>query len=104
MEQQEERILQVTGSGDVLYALSSKGKIFIGKMHGVHGFEWRTLPDINFEKIKQVPTLATNDDEGSQPIFTPPEDGVIATAALLREEEKAAESASDVEAEKKSDT
>ncbi|MEZ4815499.1 MAG: hypothetical protein R3A80_09885 [Bdellovibrionota bacterium] len=98
---QEEKVIQITGSGDVLYALSSKGKLYIGTMHGVHGFEWRILPEINLAKVKQVPTLATDDDEGSQPQFATPEGGVIETAALLREEEKVAEAAPEAEAEKK---
>ncbi len=82
---QDEKILQITGSGDVLYALSSKGSLYIGVMHGKHGFEWRKLPEMNLEKMKKVPTLATNDDEGAQPVFAVPAEG-IKTATLLKDD------------------
>lgn len=93
--EQDEKILQISGSGDVLYALSSKSKLYVGTMHGKQGFEWRLLPEMNFEKMKRVSTLTANDDEGAQPVFTPPEDGAIKTASLLRDDVKPEEPKAD---------
>ena len=98
--EQEEKIQQITGSGDLLYALSTKGKLYLGTMHGKHGFEWRLLPEMNFEKMKQVSTLASNDDEGSQPVFVVPAEG-HKIATFLREEPKPEETKPDPEAQKK---
>lgn len=88
MEQQE-KIIQITGSGDVIFALSSEGKLYVGTLHEKMGFEWRVLPELNIGKMKRVRTSITAGDgeDGGQPIFTPPSDGEIKTATILRDEE-----------------
>lgn len=86
---QEDKIIQITGSGDVIYALSADGKIYVGTLDPKLGFEWGILPDLGSMKIKKIPMSITAggvDDDGSKPMFTPPPDGEIKTAVLLRDE------------------
>jgi hypothetical protein len=84
---EKDKIVQITGSGDILYALSSEGKLYIGTLSEKKGFEWRRLPEMNLEKIKTV-SLAITEDESSGPVFVAPEGG-IKTAALIKDEEPA---------------
>lgn len=96
---QDEKILQITGSGEMIYALSSEGKVYVGTLEK-KGFEWRRLPPMNFETMKQIHSVGGADEEGSQPVLSAPNEGEYERPTLLRDEVKK-EEAKAAEAPKK---
>jgi hypothetical protein len=82
---QEEKILQISGSGEFVYALSSEGKLYLGKNDEKKGFEWRKLPEMDFANMKNVRPFGTAEEESSQPVFAVP-GGEIKTATIIRDD------------------
>lgn len=82
---QKDKIVQITGSGEVLYALSAEGKLYMGVNDEKKGFEWRKVPEMNLEKMHSV-KAAEYVEENTGPVFVAPEGG-IKTAALIKDEE-----------------
>lgn len=82
--EQKEKIIQVAGTNEALYALSSEGRIYIGRLSD-RGFDWRLLPAVNYENIREVPSLASH-GEGSQQALSVAEDAQL--PSIQREEVK----------------
>lgn len=83
----KDKIIQITGGGEVIYALSAEGKVYVGTQNEKKGFEWCKLPDMNTEKMNTLRAAEFLDESNAQPLFAPPPDGIIKTAAIVRDEE-----------------
>ena len=94
-----EKIIQISGAGEQVYALSSEGNVYLGTMHD-KGFEWKKLPSMNFENIASVIILKPG-DENAQAVISATEGVEIQIPKVMRDDIPAAESQPEAKAENK---